>query len=388
MADNQTDTNVECNVDWERLQKELGNEFCQLECTTEELSGGESNWVFRITSKTGSSVIVKQSMGYFKVVGPELPMTQRRNQTEYFTLSLLNQLAPGSVPEPIFFDEDKCYYVMQDLFDYDILRQMFQRHQASVPAIQDVARYIAKLHRGTHKNNVTETSLAQMVEKTKNDAFQGILVYYIFENIHKDENIERQSPALKEIYDLMSKDSVVVTNRARLRDVMETKEECLIHADLHTSSILIKGDSAKIIDFEASRVGPAGEDIGHLLSNYMVVYLEHKFYPSKDNPTFYSLLEECIKETVKIYFNDAAEYLTPEQFAATVSDTAGFMGCRLVRRILGRPEAGDDPADRTLIELPCLHLGISLTRDYTNITTPSVLIQHLFDNNDVQINNK
>ena len=80
----------------------------------------------------------------------------------------------------------------------------------------------------------------------RNDAFQGILVYYIFENIHKDENIERQSPALKEIYDLMSKDSVIVTNRARLRDVMETKEECLIHADLHASSILIKGDSAKV----------------------------------------------------------------------------------------------------------------------------------------------
>ena len=30
MADKQTDTKVECNVDWERLQKELGNEVCMI----------------------------------------------------------------------------------------------------------------------------------------------------------------------------------------------------------------------------------------------------------------------------------------------------------------------------------------------------------------------
>ncbi|XP_033643705.1 methylthioribose kinase-like [Asterias rubens] len=389
MADKQTDTKVECNVDWERLQKELGNEFCHLECTTEELSGGESNWLFRITSKTGSSVIVKQSMGYMKCL-PQLAVPKIRNKFEYSSLSVMNQLAPGSVPEPIFCDEDKSYYVMQDLFDYDILRHMFQRCQASLPAIQDVARYIAKLHRGTHKNIVSETYITKQTERPKDliKAAHEFLNNYVFKSIHKEENIERQSPAVKELYDLVCNDPVIVANRARLRDAMATKQECVIHGDLHASSIFIKENSAKIYDLEVSHVGPAGEDIGHLLSNYMVVYLEHKFYPSKDNPTFYYILEECIKETVKVYFNDAAEYLTPEQFAATVSDTVGFMGCRLVRRILGRPEAGDDPADRTLIELPCLHLGISLTREYTNIITPSVLIQHLFDNNDVQINNK
>ncbi|XP_071784333.1 5-deoxyribose kinase-like [Asterias amurensis] len=387
MAENQRETKVECIVDWERLQKEMGNEFCQLECTTEELSGGQANWVFRITSKTGSSVIVKQSMEYMKC-NPKLLISKTRNQTEYFMLSLMKQLAPGFVPEPIFSDEDKCYFVMQDLFDYGILRQMFKQRQASLPAIQDMARYIAKLHRGTHKNNVTETSLAKMVERTKatGGMCHAIIINFIFENIHEEHNVKRQAPALKEMYHLVSNDPVIVTNRARLRHIMETKQECLIHADLHTSSIFIKGDSAKIIDFEISRVGPAGEDIGHLLSNYMVAYLEHKFYPSKDSPTCHSLVEECIKKTVNIYFTDAAEYLTPEHLAATVSDTAGFMGCRLVRRIFGRPELGEY-TDRALIELPCLHIGVSVTRDHKKITTPSDLIQYLFDNEDIQSNN-
>ena len=56
---------------------------------------------------------------------------------------------------------------MQDLFDYDILRHMFQRCQASLPAIQDVARYIAKLHRGTHKNIVSETYITKQTERPK-----------------------------------------------------------------------------------------------------------------------------------------------------------------------------------------------------------------------------
>ena len=69
---------------------------------------------------------------------------------------------------------------------------------------------------------------------------------YVFKSIHKEENIERQSPAVKELYDLVCNDPVIVANRARLRDAMATKQECVIHGDLHASSIFIKGNSAKV----------------------------------------------------------------------------------------------------------------------------------------------
>ena len=40
---------------------------------------------------------------------PQLAVPKIRNKFEYSSLSVMNQLAPGSVPEPIFCDEDKSY---------------------------------------------------------------------------------------------------------------------------------------------------------------------------------------------------------------------------------------------------------------------------------------
>ena len=45
----------------------------------------------------------------FQCVGPMIPMTKKRNNMEYSTLTLFNKIAPGSVPKPIFGDEEMSY---------------------------------------------------------------------------------------------------------------------------------------------------------------------------------------------------------------------------------------------------------------------------------------
>ena len=62
---------------------------------------------------------------------------------------------------------------------------------------------------------------------------------------------------------------------AEMKQAYMTHAEALIHADLHTGSIMLNVDDTRIIDPEFAFFGPMAYDIGAVLQNLVLNYLSH-----------------------------------------------------------------------------------------------------------------
>ena len=62
---------------------------------------------------------------------------------------------------------------------------------------------------------------------------------------------------------------------AEMKQAYMTHAEALIHADLHTGSIMLNAEDTRIIDPEFAFFGPMAYDIGAVLQNLVLNYLSH-----------------------------------------------------------------------------------------------------------------
>ena len=91
------------------------------------------------------------------------------------------------------------------------------------------------------------------------------------------------SPEVKDILHTIYGDEVVMETAKKMTKLFKEKKECLLHGDLHTGSVLVKGKDSRIIDLEFAFVGPAAFDVGMLLANYIFSYYRHMSIPENND---------------------------------------------------------------------------------------------------------
>ena len=99
---------------------------------------------------------------------------------------------------------------------------------------------------------------------------------YIFTRpFNQQDETNHSSDPVKERLDTVYKDQDVLDTASKMLKIFQEKKECLIHGDLHTGSVLVKGSDAKLIDMEFGFVGPAAFDLGTLIANYIFAHYRH-----------------------------------------------------------------------------------------------------------------
>lgn len=186
------------------------------------------------------------------------------------------------------------------------------------------------------------------------------------------------------------------------KNLFLTSTQALLHADLHTGSVMVKEGSTFVIDPEFAFYGPIGFDVGAILSNLFLSY----FSKSAGGDAGYSewilaqvtLLHNTFVHTFQalwtaataspdfvgevykkeIYQGELLQQAQTAFLAAVWRDTVGFTGMKMIRRIVGIAHVEDlksieDDATRALCEKRALLFARQLVLASHANTVPTTL---------------
>ena len=209
-----------------------------------------------------------------------------------------------------------------------------------------------------------------------------------------DSNRWTKSSQLDSIAKYLREDAAIKTAAANLKSKFLTSTQALIHGDLHSGSVMVKEGSTFVIDPEFAFYGPMGFDIGAILANIALAYFAQTAYDSYGSREdyqawlltqmialhkgfenkFIALWNDSISDAStdsemfrKTIFNDTESIKSAQtRFMGQLwADTIGFMGMKMIRRIVGIAHVEDlecieDDVKRADCEARALGFGIKL----------------------------
>ncbi len=346
------------------------------EFTAKEIGDGNLNYVYRVSDGKGS-VIVKQA-GPMARLSSGKKISRDRNSIESKILMLQWELAPGSVPEIYFYDETMCCCVMEDLADYEIMRNGLLEGKTYPEFASHVAEFLVNMLMKTSDLSKDHKKKKEQVKAFINPDLCEISERLVFDeamlNLTRKNHAEPENEALvrTQIYE----NRALITEAAKLKFRFMNEAQALLHGDLHTGSIFVKEDSTKIFDPEFAFYGPAGYDLGNVVAHLLIaaqrmnadgnekaenwirtavsdVIARYRYYYKKQYPS-YADDELARQDGFKEWYLDEI-----------LKDTAGYAGMEIIRRCIGAAGTKDiqgigDPGKRAEAERKLLETGIAL----------------------------
>lgn len=219
------------------------------------------------------------------------------------------------------------------------------------------------------------------------------------------------SPQLDNFAEGIRNDTKLKIAANNLKNKFLTSTQALIHADLHTGSVMVKEGSTFVIDPEFAFYGPMGFDIGAIIANLLLSYFSQSATNGKD----YS---EWILTQINILYNsfsnmflnvwndnainekminfdvlkgDSLIHFQNDFMKKIWSDSIGFAGMKMIRRIIGIAHVADldsiqDADIRSNCEKRVLCMGRKLILfssqdncDFNNIEKLTNLARNYYD---------
>ncbi|MEO1001290.1 MAG: phosphotransferase [Pseudomonadota bacterium] len=201
------------------------------------------------------------------------------------------------------------------------------------------------------------------------------------------------APQLDPLVAELRADPALKVAAQHLKRAFTARAETLCHGDLHAGSIMVTGESVRVIDPEFAFYGPMGFDIGMLMGNYLMAC--HAMPGHIREPDACAAYQGWLLETARATWESfTAEFrrlwreertgilyppaLYEDQgqaeasaaaceavLAEILADCLGFAGVEMHRRILGLAHVAEfdtieDPDIRAPLEAQSLRLGRAL----------------------------
>jgi 5-methylthioribose kinase len=236
----------------------------------QEIGDGNLNLVFVCQDAAGSGVVLKQALPYVRLVGPEWPFTPRRAVAEARCYEAHGAFAEEFLPAFYGFDVERYVLAVEDLSDHRVWRTALIEGEIHEQAAGKMGRYVGRLAFHTSllgteakalKLLAAEAVSPELCEITEDlvltEPFSGAERNWFQEEIRADaERLQRPE---------------VRRATAAAKHAFMTRGEALIHGDLHTGSVMVRGDgSTRAFDGEFCFYGPVGFDLGLLWANFVV----------------------------------------------------------------------------------------------------------------------
>jgi 5-methylthioribose kinase len=310
---------------------------------TAEVGDGNLNRVFRVRSST-ASVVVKQAVPYLKVAGEGWPLTRDRARIERDALTEHGKLAPGAVPDIIHFDEALSALVLEDLDDHQSWRELLIAGQPTPGVAAAIGEYCARVLLGT--SDLLLPSRERKLLRTRFSYSELCLVTedLVFTAPYTDAESNRYDEELAEIARSLRGDRALRMAAAELRFAFKTRDEALIHGDLHSGSVFVSRHGAKVIDLEFAFFGPFGFDPGLLLANLAMAYLAHD---AQGHDAFCATIAGYASEFWAAFADSCRRLWDPAEpwyhrfLAVTLADAGRFAGLEMIRRMVGMAHVRD-----------------------------------------------
>lgn len=247
--------------------------------SVEEVGDGNLNLVFIIRDGAGRGVVLKQALPYVRLVGPEWPMTPDRARHEAEALRKHAELVPELVVDLYSYDSSRYLMAMEDLSDHKVWRGALNeglRHDGAAAAM---GRYVGAVAFGTSCLGMERHDLAERLAASVNPDLCIITEDLVFTEPYVDAGRNSVLAANEKDAQDLANDDVMVSEMGQAKWAFMTRGEALIHGDLHTGSVMVKGESeagsgaavsVKAFDPEFAFYGPVAFDLGALYANYLI----------------------------------------------------------------------------------------------------------------------
>ncbi len=362
-------------------QFEIGFFDSDAELISKEIGDGNLNFVYRVydAARPTYSVVVKQAPPYIKILGPDYPLPSDRLTYESRSLEIYNQFASQAVPTQHYFDSNAAVIVMEDLRGYRLLRDDLIAGIVDKTVLEQIGCFMGRVHSQTYTDNVDSATADKYRENFANSVMQSITADYVFTFPFMEHETNFYTDGLELDVKRLKTDDVFLQHARNLRSIFVTEQHGLTHGDLHTGSVMVKGDSAKVIDSEFAFYGPVGFDIGLFWANYLLSYFSHT-----ENTDVQSKIKSAIIQTWETYTEEFKmdPSLKVRTLHAILRESVGFAGMEMLRRIIGAAHVRDiesiqEKKRKLGIEIDILKFGIYLVKERKNITTVYELVESL-----------
>lgn len=347
--------------------------------TSSEIGDGNLNLVFVCTDAQGRSLVLKQSLPYVRIVGPDWPLTADRSTYEAIGLRVAADASPQTAP--IFYGYDRSQHVlaMEDLSHLTVWRTALNDGQINSGAADIVGAHVARTAFATSVLGRSNEDFRLAIADSTNPHMCRITEDLVFTEPLTDHEHNEFSSELRDFVVTLTSDRRLTAEVTRLKTEYMTRCEALVHGDFHTGSFMIgEGPSPelKAIDAEFSAYGPIGFDLGMLIGN---INFAHARAVALGREEQASWLAEF---PARMWLAFAQEFtkLWPERIDPLVddgyrdvwlariqSDAIGFAGCESVRRIVGFAKVSDiedlPPSEHLLAARTVLNVAHRLLTD-------------------------
>jgi len=310
------------------------------------------------------------------------------------------KFAPEHVPRVFYFDRDMSLFVMEYLYPHIILRKGIIAG-IKYPLLSDhVSTFLAQtlfhtsdlfLKSEVKRKNVSEFPYNSLVHLTEK-------VIYTEPYIQHSNN--RHNSEINDIVESIKNDEELKYHVAIFKDQFMNYTQALLHADLHTGSIMVTQDKTHFIDPEFTMYGPMSFDIGKYLGNLVLGYYSQDGHKQQDKENvdrddYKEWLAQQIIDTWNQFNSkflhlwntksggDAYSMFPNEKGIQMVQtsymrklfhECVGMMGLVMIRRILGIAHVQDlesisDQKIRGECETKCLQLSLKLIKERESFNT-------------------
>lgn len=306
-----------------------------------DVSDGNINRVFRVIGDR-SSVIVKQALPYLRVAGRAWPLTRHRIITENSAYAIHNSLVPGVMPTILNFDQKMSTIVMEDLEGFLPWREALLLNQDGSHVPKVVAQYCSEILIRTSNLVLDESNHREIKEKFYYTELCLVTEELFFTAPYMENKSNRFDLALQSLVEALQSDEVLRAAASEMRTIFKTKDQALIHGDLHSGSVMVSKDQVRIIDLEFAFYGPFGFDLGVLFANLALSRIAHKVLGNSE----YALAIDSYAREIWVTFIANLEVLSLRysfdlcEFLNNMEhDMHRFAGMEMIRRIIGLAHA-------------------------------------------------
>lgn len=319
-----------------------------------EIGDGNINYVYKISSKDSKfSVIVKQADKILRSSGRELDTDRIRIEAE--AMMHQGKYKEGMVPKIYLYDEIMHAIIMEDLSEYEIMRKSLLENNICKNFAENISSFIVDTSLATTDLVIDPMDKKKMMKNFINPEICEISERLVFTEPYfdiDDNTYEKENEQF--IRENLYKNSKLHLEVGKLKNEFMTNAQALIHGDLHTGSIFVKGDKIKVIDSEFSFFGPIGYDLGNIVANLFFIKIRN--YLLKDNSKeFDRWLTGTIESTVDLFkekFLDYLEVNTRDEILKSpdfhqwylnkvMEYTSGAAGLEMIRRVIGSAKVED-----------------------------------------------
>lgn len=272
--------------------------------TVSAIQGGNVNYAFciRLPALDNKAIFLKQAPEFVAIFGPDgFPLTSERMQREMDVYSewkgLLGETLDKKYLPDIFYFDKKSMVVVMEFFDgFELLdhvlvdKEKLEALESDVVA-SSLGDFMGRVHAASHSSKISSERISYLKEHFENREMRDVQLEFVFTKCYKEATDEQRAGLT--LTDEFMKEVELL--KAQYNGKVGDDALVLTHGDLHPGSVMVSGGSVKVIDPEFTVYGPAGLDVGSLLSGYCLGAI-HQAYSNEPD-----LVTACVNNAESIW---------------------------------------------------------------------------------------